>query len=357
MRKAILKQARKLFVGVLTATVLLTSTPNIVKADTYDVDFEDYIEADYKNGYIDFANNKYSITIGTKRYIGNDERQYNDDTVWEKQRVKIKYHKGAEYKVTSSNPKVLKASVKGNYIYFEGISTGEATIYLKRKINGKFKTVDKITKKVQNTYIKLYDYEDSYKINQNYSIGGHQLNVKVVNPKYGYEYKVYTDNENVKVTTEDHGDGSFYYELNATKPGTYTLAFKEEKGNEKKLLKKLQIKVHKVKVLDKLVIKKQEGLGVTNFVKYLDTGYTIDLELINGNTIYDDVVYYSKHITLLEMNNPKYKNKQLLGIQNGNTAMFSKSGTYKVKVYKYPINKNNDTSDRVYLGTTTVTIK
>ena len=357
MRKAILKQARKLFVGVLTATVLLTATPNIVKADTYDVDFEDYIEADYKNGYIDFANNKYSITIGTKRYIGNDERQYNDDTLWEKQRVKIKYHKGAEYKVTSSNPKVLKATVKGNYIYFEGISTGEATIYLKRKINGKFKTVDKITKKVQNTYIKLYDYEDSYSINQNYSIGDHRLNLKTINPKYGYEYKVYTDNENVKVVTYYYEDGSFYYELNATKPGTYTLAFKEEKGNEKKLLKKLQIKVHKVKVLDKIVIKKQEELGVTNFVRYLDAGYTIDLELINGNTIHHDSPRWPTHVTLQEMNNPKYKDKQLLGIQNGQIAMFSKSGTYKVKVYKYPINKNNDTSDRVYLGTTTVTIK
>lgn len=368
MRKTILNTIKKTFIGVLTATVLLTSTPSIVKADTYSYEWNE-IYADYKDGYIDKSNTRwnpsYGVTLGTYRYNGNDETRYVEDEsiLWEKQRVKIKYHKGAEYKVTSSNPKVLKATVKGNYIYFEGVSTGTATIYLKRKINGTYKTVDKITKKVQNSYIRLKDYSNYNSDGQNYSLGETNMNLSVEFPKYGYHIKTYVDKEGIEVKYyNEANDGYGLFKLNATKVGTYTLTIKETNGTTTRTLKKVQVTINNTSNVSKLTVKKHEELPVTKFVKYLEEGYGVDLELVNGKTIKHFRRNYVKHV-VLNYNAEGYT-KQLLGIQNNSQAMFNKAGTVKVKVYTYKKPKFgtsayfdvHDTSERVYIGTTTVTI-
>ena len=286
-----------------------------------------------------------------------------DETYWDVQRDKVKYHKGARYKVTVGDPSILKAYFKNGYIYYEGIKTGKTTVYLKRLVNGKYKTVDKIEKKVQGTYVKLIEVKGCNSINQNYSLGENDLNIKLVNPKYEYSYKVYIDKEGINVDCKRDEDGYLKFTINAEKVGTYNLILKEvNKDKKEKTLKKFNINIKKPEVVKNVKISKDYGFGTAGFINYLnDKEYNADLELVNGITTYANGLSYADAIFLYLQDHPSAKNKQILGINNNVNVDFNKTGKCKVKVYIYPYDPTDDyntgdKSQRVYLGTTNVTI-
>ena len=360
---------RKIFKRLLSLTLVcgfvLTSTPNTVKADTYDVEWDE-VYADYKNGYIDkantFYNPEYSVTIGKYRYTGYDETDMTkDETYWDVQRDKVKYHKGARYKVTVGDHSILKAYFKNGYIYYEGIKTGKTTIYLKRLVNGKYKTVDKIEKKVQGTYVKLPKADDYDIVNQNYSLGENDLNIKIVNPKYNYDYKIYINKDGIDIDYKKDEDGYLNFKLNAKEIGEYTIALKEFSNNSKeKALKKWNINIKKPEIVKNLTM--HMGGNTKQFVKFMNTKeYNADLELVNGITTYSNDIGSGDAIGSYIYYHPSAKNKQILGIENNVNVGFNKTGKCKVKVYIYPYDPTDeyntgDKSKRVYLGTTNVTI-
>ena len=376
MKKETLKTIKRTMLGLLMTMTLLIFIPNNVKADAYDQDDWNEVYAWYEGGYIDIGNLPHYLSIGKKYY--ETELEYG----WGPQRAKIKYHKGAEYKVTSSNPKVLKAYVKDGFVYFNGISEGEATIYLKRKINGKFKTVAQVTKSVKNTCTNMTFDSYDVELGDDVGYGGFYI----VNHKYGYDYKAYVDKKGLEVYLTGREDNSklktpYYIRYNAKKAGTYTVVIKEIKGTEKRVIQKFKVKVHKPFVEKKIEVERYDWFFTSNLINYLPKDYITIIEMVGGKTdiISDEDVNAALEAAFKKYKNldycdlasqyikkhPSYKNKQFLVVNYGEVnpdghAGFNKIGKAKVRVYICPVNEyfnNLGNAEKTYIGTTTITIK
>lgn len=181
------------------------------------------------------------ISLGTKGAHQIGESAFEEGV----HQVAIKnVKKGVKYTCTTSNKKVVTASIKSNKVNLTGLKAGKATITCKQTAKGKTTTIGKITVTVHNTTIKWDDME------------GHGLN-KITpssseNAMYGemggfyaeyystdknVKYKISVNEKGLTVSTQNTKtiySGARFLNSTATKAGTYkvtlTQTYKKNKS-------------------------------------------------------------------------------------------------------------------------------
>lgn len=271
------------------------------------------------------------ISLGTKGAHKIGESLFEEGA----HQVAIKNAKnGIKYTCTTSNKKVVTASVKSNKINLTGLKAGKATITCKQTVKGKTTTIGKVTVTVHKTTIKWDDIE------------GHGLN-KIIpsngeNALYGemggfytmyystdknVKYKISVDKKGLSVSTKNTKtvySGARFLNSTATKAGTYkvtlTQTYKKNKSTSTVTTKFEDVKIRDSATLyvgkpefwtyltegclSNYKLYELKGVNVDIFTKtddsiiYVDEDYNI--HALKEGTVEVEVYYYDKETQKLQ---------------------------------------------------------
>ncbi|BCN32569.1 hypothetical protein bsdtb5_38640 [Anaeromicropila herbilytica] len=275
-----------------------------------------------QNGFFNKSQNKYQILL------------YNTQ-------------KGAKYTFASTNKKIVTVKSSGKYAYLTGVKKGSATITCKQKLKGKTTTVGKCKVTVKNASLNL-----AYTKEENLPMGTGKIpkiddsifNIENRNTNASYTFT--TDSSDltikekvVKVPKDFMGAPGYFYfgqAYTAKKEGTYKVTVTEKYKKKNRKVGTFKVVIHKTKITEQLSVGINDSVDLNTLLEYkrADMSYYIVGDGFDVSKKSKDSIIYI---------DSDGSNAYIYGVNEG---------TAKLNIYE-----GKSESDRVLLGTCTVTVK
>lgn len=317
-----MKKAIKTTLAIVCMAALLTTATPTQAATKTELDFTEATISLGKKGYHDMSGEGKGIS-------GSDIHQ-----------IKIlNVKKGVKYTCTSSNKKVVTATVKNNKIQLTGIKEGKATITCKQTVNKKITTIGKIKVTVKNAEIGTYE-----KIPLNNHVHTEEddfyegiLYIQYYSTDPQVKYKISSNNKKLFKVSEANIPGGLNYEIKES--GTYTLTLKQT-YKKKTVTKKIKINCVDAEVKDEVTLIAGENSNWRVLADYIANNKQYYFESEDGVDLSkktEDSILY------INFDDDSYYNLYAL-----------KAGTVKINMYYY--DEEAKTKGK-FLGSCVVTVK
>ena len=268
--------------------------------------------------------------------------------------------KGATYKFTSSDTKVVQIGKNGGYL--TGLKSGSATITCTQTYKKKNTTVGKCKVTVKNAVLTVNDYDNTYGIgragfNLTYLNSGLEplFSIQYRNPDATYTLtsdskdfsiieikndaslaKKITDNKDYLAALEDCiGSNYFYgYQFTAQKAGSYTITVKETYNKKTKTLGSFKVEIKEPSISEpKVDLLLGDYLPVFDLLNYgnSDTVYHFDIKDLDETNLDNNILNFYR-------------------VEGGSLYLYAnKTGTTEVTI-------SEGSEDVTVIGTVTITV-